>query len=528
MPRKKHLINVHTSTGTTAPTTASLYLGEIAVQHTPDNPALWIKVGSAETSTTYEKFIGLTEITNIINQSSVLGSGYTYSGIPYVNSSTTIADAFSALTNEVIDDEEVTSAALNDLNLRLKQLSGAVGDFNVDMILGSGYTYSGLPYVDSATSIADAYSAVTDILLTLSGTLEDDGFAIASALNDLNDRANTLCASTTEFSENLAELSGAVADIHIDMILGSGYTYSGIPYVNSATQIADAYSALTNELKKGEFVIAGAVNDVREQLIKLSGATIDHIEDNSMHPTAEEKAEWTNGANSGASAWTAVNELSAAVVDFKVDMILGSGYTYSGLSYINSATQIADAFSALTNELFRDEKTISAALNDLNGNVSELSGVSSDISNTITGLSSDIVALSAATTGISDGLNALSGATTGLSDNINALSAATTGLSAAVVTLSAAVSDIHVDMILGSGYTTSSAIPYVNSATQIADAYSALTNEIVLTERVFAEAVNDLNNRLLALPTITAADEGKVLIVSGGTFVLITPPWTTA
>ena len=75
MARKKHLINVHTSTGTTAPTGASLYLGEIAVQHTPNDPALWIKMGTAQTSTDYEKFIGETEILNLISGNSVFVRG---------------------------------------------------------------------------------------------------------------------------------------------------------------------------------------------------------------------------------------------------------------------------------------------------------------------------------------------------------------------------------------------------------------------------------------------------------------------
>ena len=94
MAKRKHLINVHTSTGTTAPTGASLNLGEIAVQHTSNDPALWIKKGNSEASTDYEKFIGETQINTLINNSNILGSGYTYSGIPYVNSATTLADAY--------------------------------------------------------------------------------------------------------------------------------------------------------------------------------------------------------------------------------------------------------------------------------------------------------------------------------------------------------------------------------------------------------------------------------------------------
>jgi len=329
MPRKKHLINVHTSTGTTAPTGASLYLGEIAVQHTPNDPALWIKVGTANTSTEYEKFIGLTEIVSLIeNAELVLGSGYTYSGIPYVNSATSIADAYSALTYELIEDEETIADSMNDLNGRINtltantteisgavmSLSAAIGDIHVDMILGSGYTYSGISYVNSATSLADAYSAATDILIKLSGTVEDDEYAIAAAFNDVNDRIDelsgnsfnpaplsasvvnnlqnitALSASTTGLSDGLDTLSGAttglsgavvaisaaMADIKVDMVLGSGYTYSAIPYVNSATLIADAYSALTNEFIKTERTAAEAVNDLNDRIIELSGDTTTH------------------------------------------------------------------------------------------------------------------------------------------------------------------------------------------------------------------------------------------------------------
>ena len=101
--RKKHLINVHTSTGTTAPTGASLYLGEIAVQHTPDEPGLWIKMGTSESSDEYEKFIGETKITSMLSEARILGSAYTYTGLPQVNSATTLEAAYSALTKEVVD-----------------------------------------------------------------------------------------------------------------------------------------------------------------------------------------------------------------------------------------------------------------------------------------------------------------------------------------------------------------------------------------------------------------------------------------
>ena len=233
--------------------------------------------------------------------SDILGPSYTYSGLPYVTSATSIADAYSALTNELFKDEEVISAAFNDLNDRIDNI-------HVDMILGSGYTYSGIPYVNSATTLADAYSALTSEVI-------DNEEVTAEALNDLNDR--------------VIEISGNVANIHVDMILGSGYTYSGLPYVNSATTIADAYSAITKVVIDDERVIAEAFNQQNDRIIEISGN----------------------------------------VANIHVDMILGSGYTYSGIPYVNSATTIADAYSALTNEVILDELVFASAVNDLNDRV---------------------------------------------------------------------------------------------------------------------------------------------------------------
>ena len=156
------------------------------------------------------------------------------------------------MTKEVLDTEIVAAEALNDLNSRVNELSGSISDFHVDMILGSGYTYSGIPYVTSATSIADAYSALTSEII-------DDEKVVAEAFNDLNSR--------------VIELSGNISDFHVDMILGSGYTYSGIPFVNSSTSIADAYSALTKEVNDNEKVTAAALNDLNDRVLELSGNT---------------------------------------------------------------------------------------------------------------------------------------------------------------------------------------------------------------------------------------------------------------
>lgn len=235
MTRKKHIINVHTSTGTTAPSGASLYLGEIAVQHTPDNPALWIKVGTSEASEDYEKFIGETEIIDIINNTEIiLGSGYAYSGIPYVNSSTTLADAYSALTEIVLDSD-------------IEPLSAAV--------------------------------------MSLSAGVKVNEYVAAAAINYLNDRIDELSGNTGAGAE---PLSAAVISLSASVVTLSANTGPDIQ--------------------------------------PLSSATYSHVTDSDIHVTSQDKTTWSgkqdaisdlvairNGANSGASAYTAVTAISGVV-----------------------------------------------------------------------------------------------------------------------------------------------------------------------------------------------------------------------
>ena len=403
MARKKHLINVHTSTGTTAPTGASLYLGEIAVQHTPNDPALWIKVGSAETSTEYEKFIGLTEITNIFNMSQILGSGYTYSGIPYVNSATTIADAYSALTKELIDDELVTAAALNDLNDRIPEP------------------------VDLEPLSASVVTNVQNINI-LSAVVEENELVTAAALNDLNDKINMISANTSgdyitreEFEDHEEVAAAAFNDLNSRLIDLADNTDAEIEDINSQFTVL---SGMVRELSGNSG--AGAITSV----------TID-------------------GSGNVVTNATYVNSALTITKGIVEAGILGSGYTYSGLPYVNSATSIADAYSAITKELIDDEKVTAAALNDLNNrianvpssaDVESLSAVVFTLSAT---LEDDELVIAAALNDLNDKVNTISASTSGdymtveeFEESEEIIAAALNDLNARIIDLSGDTSDI--------------------------------------------------------------------------------------
>ena len=363
--RKKHLINVHTSTGTTAPTGASLYLGEIAVQHTPDEPGLWIKMGTSESSDEYEKFIGETKITSMLSEARILGSAYTYTGLPQVNSATTLEAAYSALTKEVVDGSLVVASALNDLNGRVIEVSGNTPDMTNYYDKGE---VEHIISVSGGTDVSPLSGAVESLsAAVVSNKAETDKIAVTAVT--VTGEGNAVTAATYAGSA----LTLAMGDVggDIDMILGSGYTYSGLPYVTSATSLADAYSALTREMIDDEKVVSEALNDLNGRVGAVSADTMSvmaHTADTGAHVTAAQKTAWTNGANSGASAYTMAQNLSASVIANR-----------------DAISALTGSLGELSGAMMSKEYVIAQAFNDLDLRVKELSGSSG--SGTLTGVS---------------------------------------------------------------------------------------------------------------------------------------------
>ena len=274
MARKKHLINIHTSTGTTAPTSANLYLGEIAVQHTSGDTALWIKVGSSNESNVYEKFIGETKITEMISGlEPILGSGYTYSGIPYVNSATSIADAYSALTKEVLDNEYVVSMALNDLRDDIEDLSGN-------------------------TEFIDPLSAA---VISLSAGVKSNEYVVSTALNDLNARVDEISGNTGGGGGDVSPLSAAVISLSAAVVTISGSSGGGgdITPLSSAT-----YSHVTNNDIHVAASDKTAWNSNTTAITALSAATTAHTSNANIHvPTGGTNGQFLSLVN-GSPTWT--------------------------------------------------------------------------------------------------------------------------------------------------------------------------------------------------------------------------------
>lgn len=381
MARKKHLINVHTSTGTTAPTGASLYLGEIAVQHTPNDPALWIKVGTAQSSTEYEKFIGKTEITNLFQASTILGSGYTYSGLSYVNSATTIADAYSALTKELIDDELVIATALNNLNNRVDTLSGATGDNteileyvqeneeivagalnNLDKRLGTVETHMTGDYIPITGYMIASGSSEEELTLNDGDTVNeafgklqkqmlDNEEAIAAGLNDLNTRLKNV-DDVIAHNTGITQLSGAVRSLSAATVNGLGELYNNVENNFYNKQAIDSFTSTTSS----------ATQSLSSATQTYAKATL------TVNLNGVEQGKYTPQSGNTVIDLTAVTNGSDVLL---TGYELATGTTEEELAILATDT-VNEAFGKIQKQNYDNEAVIAGALNNLDERITLL------------------------------------------------------------------------------------------------------------------------------------------------------------
>lgn len=541
MANRRHVINLHTSASTVAPgSDAGLMLGEIAVQHTPDNPALWIKMGSGETSEIYEKFIGQTEILELINNSNILGSGYTYSGLPYVNSSTTIADAFSAITSEVIKDERVTAAAINDLNTGLNRVKHDL--------------------VDDEYTIALALNDLNDRVTSASGAcserIDEDEEIVAGLINILSDRIGTvetrmtgdyipitgyeLASGTSEEELSLSEedtVNEALGKLQKQMLDNEEAIAAGFNDVNA--RIGEVEEEISHNT--GVTVLSGVVKTLSSTTASLSGAVEDSFNDlydnvlpdytqtgdtqalsaTVMSISAKTSGILTlnlNGVEQGVyspSADTTINleaiqEITGADV-LLTGYELASGSTEEELVVL-ATDSVNQAFGKLQKQNYDNEAVVAGALNDLDERIAALkaSGASAEDIEVLSGIAEDheerldVLEISAAT---NNDLLELSGV---VIDNELVTAQALIELNNKIA--SAASAD---DILEISGTVMDLSDRIASAATN--DDLLELSGVVQTKDFVVAQALNTLNSNINGLSAATVNIGDNVAGLSGAT-----------
>lgn len=426
MAKRKHLINVHTSTGTTAPTGASLYLGEIAVQHKATDPALWIKVGAAESSTQYEKFVGEKAVTSAISQA--VSSSLT--GVSMNGSEVSVANNVAALGTVITAETQLSTATTGTGNV---VGSIAVSNHKITSTMFSAASADQISKLSGATQshTANTTAHTTDAEKTRWNNAWTSGISAYT-------KVEALSAATTGISSNLSKLSaGTIAlvassaatvfssaktytDNEIGKLDSTGHTSDASHYLTSVTitngiitavgeaAVPSETSITTATTGDGNVIsnitatghqltlVKGVTAATSAQVSTLSAATHSHVTNGDIHVTAAQKTNWTNSGTSGANAYVGYIAHSA-----------------------NTGIHVTTA-----------EK------NTWNGKQDAISDLATIRNNALSGASAytRVDALSAATTAINQTLNTVSAAS---HNKITSLSAATTGISKSLTDLSA-------------------------------------------------------------------------------------------
>lgn len=343
-----------------------------------------------------------------------------------------IGDGFSGqtITQVIIDNELVISAALNDLDNRIRDLelfdeevSSIIENINTS-INNFGDTFN--EYVENVIGEGFCGQTITDVVL-------EDELVISTALNDLNSRIKDIEEAIGDFYTK-DEINQILENIDvndaIDERLGSSFTgpYSSVTVTemfneyNNILQNFDTYvngiaSGITAEIEDNELVISTALNDLNGRILEIwsvidrmgvdINTMISSIGDMYTKEEIDSMLGPTFGGDNPVSSVTdaynylyqLIEEGTGGIVDAysktQIDDVLGTGFTVTNVTKtvtqaideINeSLSNIGDTVSeyvtnivgdgfcgqTLTEVIADNELTTSAALNDLNLRIHEL------------------------------------------------------------------------------------------------------------------------------------------------------------
>lgn len=228
------LIHLH-SEDNRAPSGSILTHGEIAVSHNNlKDAALYTKIDDENVA----KFISEIEVdtrisaaTEILND--VIDSVEAFSGL---TESGHLVDA-KVIKDVIVDNEEVTSAALNDLNDRL------------EVIEASAATKAEVEALDDR--VTDNEEVTSAALNDLNDRMTDNEEVTSAALNDLNNRLTYIEVSGSS-SSDLDALSASVVTLSAQTVT-----------------IEENLDALSGHVLTTEYVVSTAINDLNDRIIDL-------------------------------------------------------------------------------------------------------------------------------------------------------------------------------------------------------------------------------------------------------------------
>ena len=241
-----------------------------------------------------------------------------------IGSAFTGANSGVTITEYIEENEEITAAALNDLNERKMDasaytptdLTGYATEEWVNETLGDklGSGFTGENSANTVTSV-----------------IRDNELVIASALNDLNDRKMDASAYTEAMGDyylksetsGATEIDAALADkVGVSWIedkLGSGFTGE-----NSANTV-------TGIIEENEEITSAALNDLDGRISSVEDSVSSHTSNTDIHVTQSDKTLW-NGISTKESRMPIETVATGTTA---LTAVVGTYYTLSNVGTIN-------------------------------------------------------------------------------------------------------------------------------------------------------------------------------------------------
>ena len=377
-----------------------------------------------------------------------------------------VNEAFGKVQKQILDNEEVTAAGLNDLNNRLLRaeeeiahntgvtaLSGAVMDLSAGTVSELGELND---KVDDLTDNIDELNGNIDSLSSFTQFLSAHSLGMLTVnLNGVEQGKYCPSASTTLNLEAIQEVTGA------DVLL-TGYelatgTSEEELVVVPTDNVNEAFGKIQKQIYDDEAVVAGALNDLSGHIATLeetviTGVSVDGIAQPITNHVANIQLSIpvVNSFFDGADYDSTNKRINFYNGQTVVDYVDATAFIKDGmLNNVEVVTVSGEAYLRFTFNTDAGKEAIDVKVSDFAALYEAGSGVSITNDNVINLKlagkgDSDYIKLDGDglyLTGVSamaNGVQALSAATTALSQNLNTLSGAAhnkiTALSASVVT----------------------------------------------------------------------------------------------
>ena len=462
-----------------------------------------------------------------------LSSGLTEDEL-LVTDEDTVDEAFGKIQKQILDDEEATAAALNDLNDRVNANAQAIAEnTGVTALSAAVMSFSSATvneFSEVHNDITNIENDITNINTNIENVSSFTQFLSAHTLGMLTVNLNGVeqgkycpSASTTLELEAIQEVTGA--DVLLTGYeLATGTTEEELAVVATDT-VNDAFGKVQKQIYDNEAVTAGALNDLDDRVLELSGVVIDDelvvaAALNDLNTRVAEVSGNVEELATNAITGVSVDGVAQPVVDNvaniqisiptvnsffdgveydsnakRINFYNGGKTTGTVIDYVDATDFIKDGMVddvvidtptggthagveclIITFNTDAGKEAIEIPVADIfdPSTLNELSASVINNQTKILTVSGDVIELSAATVTISGNVSNLSAATIVLSGNISELSAATVVISGNVSDLSGSV---------------------INNREDI----DSLSASIIDYEYVIAQAFNDLNRRVVAI-----------------------------